>query len=364
MINLFSNIWTKRAVSLVSPLYCAGVCYFAYLSVFYDMVMQNPTSLCVLLSSISMIALILMLYTREQLLTKIVSLIMLPAMVLPVLLFFGAWQALIPPLVVALIMFFFSGLSETSKTIFGTIFLLLYLLGSLLYFVTTSLFAPSTVKSVVDSGVSPSGAYRYEVINTVDSSNGSTEISVEPNTMDKDYNLATFQIKGLSRPAYMQRPLQEKINIRWETESRSDIKKQITSISKDITVTLSEEQMVLLGRPSYMVTYPDGTTAMMTPQEYHESVYPLTAEQQESMNWDEPEMHLDVMGPISMETLGITIESLRSCLFSSLTDDDLTILGIPEQGDVMYYNDKPVFRYYIAILEEYFALSKREISLM
>ena len=48
---------------------------------------------------------------------------------------------------------------------------------------------------------------------------------------------------------------------------------------------------------------------------------------------------------------------------SQLTDEKLVALGVPAQGDVMYIDDKPVFRYYVAIIENCFDPANREIEL-
>lgn len=364
MNNFFSNIWTKRVISLLGPLYCVCIYIFAYFSVFYTMSVRNPVSACVLISAVSLFAAVVMIYTRKQLLTKIVSLLMLPGLLLPTLMYFGQWEILIPPILVALLLFFFSGFGETTKTVFGTVFLLLYLLGSLIYFVVNSLFAPSTVKTTVETGFSPTGAYRYEVINTMDSSNGSTTVNVEPNTMDKDYDMICFLAKGLSRQVVVERPLQENTEVTWQTEKRADITSQIAGISSEITVTLSDAQMDLLGRDAYQVTYNNGTVVTMSQQEYHNTTVSLTPEQQAELETDQKKLALDKMGPNTMEILGITVDDFKTVPFSSLTDADLTALGIPEEGDVMYYDGRVVFRYYIAVLEEYFDVSNRDIGLL
>ncbi len=358
----FANKWTKRAVSLLSPLYCVLILGLSYLSIFYDMTVRNPVSVCLMISAVSLIALVVMLYSRKQVLTILSSLVMLPALLPAILLYFGQWEVLIPPLVVALVIFFFSGLGETAKTVFGTISLLLYLLGSLVYFLITTLFAPSTVSTTIETGVSPSGAYRYEVINTVDSSDGSTVVNIESNLLDKDWDLVLFQIKGLTRPVVQLRPLQQTSNIVWQTESRADITAQITSISKDVEVTLSEAQMDLLGLPAYEVTYGDGSSVTMSPAQYHETIVTLTAEEMALLNTSQESYNLDELSNNALKKLGITIDDLRTMKLAEMTEADFDTLGIPEEGDVMYYNGKVVFRYYIAILEEYFALSNQEIG--
>lgn len=363
MNDFFANKWTKRVVSLLSPVYCALVFFLAYLSVFYDMTVRNPVIVCILVSAVSLIALVLMLYTRHQFLTKLVSLLLLPGMLLPLLLYFGQWEVLIPPLVAALVIFFFSGLGETTKTVFGTIALLLYLLGSLIYFLVTSLFAPSTVTTEIEAGTSPSGMYRYTVTNTIDSSNGCTKVTIESNLLDKDWDMVLFQINGLSRDVMVERPLQENVNIVWQTENRSDITAQIESISSDITVTLSDEQMELLGRDAYQVTYSNGQVITLSPEDYRNLKVTLGEAEQEALKTTKSVLSVDSLSSSELLKLGITVEDNKTVPLSSLTDADLETLGIPEQGDVMYYNGKVCFRYYIAILEDYFNLSNQEIGL-
>lgn len=354
--------WVKLGVSLLSPLYSVIILWFSYHSIFYEMTVLNPKSICVILSAVSVIALVIMLYTRKQVLTILSSLVMLPALLPAVMMYFGEWHVLIPMLVVSLIVFFFSGLGETAKTVFGTIFVLLYLLGSLVYFLFTTLFAPSTVSTTVETGVSPSGAYRYEVVNTVDSSDGSTAVIIESNTLDKNYDMLLFQIRGLTRTVVQARPLQQTTVIDWQTEKRSDITAQISSISKDVTATLSDAQMELLGLPAYEVTYGSGQTVTMSPAEYHAYTVQLSAADMAALETDKDTYALDSLSERALKTLGITVNDLRTIPLSQLTDADLAALGIPEEGDVMYCNGKVVFRYYIAILEEYFDLSKQEIG--
>lgn len=363
MSKFFSNIWTKRAVSILSPFYCVPFVYLSYLSVFYEMSVINPTTICIMLSAIGVFALVTMLYTRKQLLTIVTSLVMLPALLPAVLLYFGEWHVLIPMLVVALVIFFFSGLGETAKTVYGTIFVLLYLLGSLVYFLFTTLFAPSTVSKVIEQGKSPSGDYRYEVINTIDSSDGSTTVMIEPNTMDKDMDMVYFSIRGMERTVYLKRPMQEAPKIEWKTEKRADITRKINAISRDVEVTLSDNQMKLLGLAAYEVTYSDSSPIKMMPDDYHSIEVTLTAAQMEALNTDREVYKLDELSENALKKLRISVKNLKTVKLSDLKDADLAKLGIPEHGDVMYCNGKPMFRYYVAILEEYFDISKRELGL-
>lgn len=364
MSDFFKNVWTKRVVSLLPLGYVAMVGWFAYMSVFYDIVVKEPGKLCIIISAVSVIALIVMLYTRKQFVTKLTSILLLPLLLPPLLLYFGQWGILIPPLVIALIIFFFSGMGETAKTVWGTVFLLLYLLGSLLYFLVTSMFAPSTVTTVVQSGTSPSGMYRYEVTETVDSSNGSTKVIVESSELDKEYDMARFEVKGLSRDVKIERPLNKDVTIRWTTESRQDITSQLDGISDNVEFTLSDAQMDLLGRDAYQVTYSDERSVTLRQADYHALMIPLSAEDKALLQTENDELKLDSMSDRAKKKLGIEVKSLRTVKLSELTDADLATLGVPETGDVMYYNDKCVFRYYVAILEQYFDISNQDLSLL
>ncbi len=363
MGEFFGNKWTKRAISLLSPLYCVIIVMLSYLSIFYDMTVRNPVTVCVLLSAISLIATVIMLYTRKQLITILTSLVMLPALLPAVLLYFGHWEVLIPLLVVSLIIFFFSGLGETPKTAFGTVFLLMYLLGSLGYFLLTSLFAPSTVSTVVESGMSPSGTYRYTVVNTMDSSEGSTTVSIESNLLDKDYDMLLFRIRGLSRDVMVTRPMEETTAIVWQTEQRADITKYLNSISQEINVTLSDQQMELLGRTAYYVTYNNGQSLQLSGAEFNQLKVTLSADDQAALKIYKEEVLVSALDEESLSYLGMTVTNYKNVQLSTLTDDELAKLGIPEEGDVLYCNGKVCFRYYIAILEEYFDISKQEIGL-
>ncbi len=362
MMKFFGNKWTKRVVSLLSLVYCAAVGFFAYYSIYYNMVVLQPQQATIMVTAVSVIMLILMLYTRNQFFTKLASILLLPMMALPVLMYFGQWNILVPLLAVSLIIFFFSGMGETGKTIWGTLILLVYLLGSLVYFVVTSMFAPSTVTTTILSGNSPSGLYRCTVNETVDSSNGSTKVIVEPNAMDKNFTLVDFQIKGLERDVMIERPMQPNVTIEWRTEKRADISKELRKISNNIEITLSEEQMAILGKDAYKVTFSDGTEQSMSGEAYHSVIIPLTSEMREELETDQTELALDGMGPNTRNICGVAVEDLRTVRLSTLKDDELAKLGVPEEGDVLYYNGKVVFRYYIAILEQYFDISKRELS--
>lgn len=303
MEQFHANIGKKRAMSVISLLYCLLMILLAVLSFFYTVEIPQKAACCLVLILISGGALAAMLYSRRQILTKICSVLLLPALLPTVLLCFGEWELIVPLVVTALLAFFLCGCTETVKTIFGTIFLLLYVLGSLAYFLGISLFSTSMTTNLMESGVAPSRKYRYEVINTEDSSNGSTAVIVEPNDFDISLGVIEFRAEGYERTVSLQRPMQSETTIRWETQTRQQITEELLAISQDVTVQLSGSDKKALG-------YDENATIYLR----------------------------------------------------NLTDQDLERLGVPQNNDVMYVNDKVCFRSYIAVLEDYFSPSKHAIS--
>ncbi len=301
-----TSIWWRRLASVVGAGYCALMCWFSYLALFYDIAISNKIAFCIVLSVVSLIAIGTMLYSRFQILTRLVGIVLLPAIFPLIMLCFGEWELIVPVAVTALLIFFLSGASETTKTIFGVIYLLLYILGSLAFFMVMSFFTPTTQSSVLEEGVSPSEAYRYEIVQTDDSSGGNVAVHVEPNDCDIFLPLITFVARGYDRTVYVERPVQDQEHhAEWTTASRSDITAQLLEISDNIELELSAAQLTKIGFP------PDT-----------ESVY------------------------------------LRD-----LSDDQLEMLGVPAENDVLTFNGEICFRTYIAVIEDYFAKENRELDL-
>ena len=57
-----------------------------------------------------------------------------------------------------------------------------------------------------------------------------------------------------------------------------------------------------------------------------------------------------------------TIEKDNSIELASLTDEQLAELGVSDQGDIMTFNGKICFRFYVAEIEDYFNTEKRKLS--
>ena len=405
MKNFFENIWTKRFVSVIAALYTVGVCCLSYFSVFYSIHVRDRVSLCIVVSAISVIALILMLYTRKQLLTTISSFLILTAMLPVVLLYFGEKELLIPIILTGVFILLLSGAGEGTKTLVGTIILLMYIFGALGYFLFTSFFITSAKTEVIESGLSPSGRYRYSVVNTEDTSNGSTSVYIEPNYADVTYPFVTFKLKNMERIVYHERPVCEEINLEWTNQTREEITGELTSITKDIDVTLTESELKEFGYTvdnqleianvniyylleagltakdvnpirlddldeqqlavfdigrdnsgKYYVLEPLEELLSRAKKSAGETVYlsELDSKGIETFN----QSHLDEFGYTLFD-----IEKDYTVPLNELNNEQIASLGVSESGDVLSFNGKVCFRFYVAELEDYFNIDSRKFSI-
>ena len=294
---------TQFLLASVSLIYLLIIIGISVLSALYTVSIPNALLLVIALSLIGILVISAMLYSRTHPLTKVSCMLLLPCLLPAILLNFGEWALLVPLSVTCLLMFFVVGVNETPKTILGTIYLLLYVLGSLGFFLAVSLFSTNSVSTVLDSRISPSGNYRYALINTEDSSGGSTKVEISPNNMDINFTVISFRAEGYERTVYIERPIQTEISLEWKTMSRQEITEELNAISDSVTIDLPTEVKKDLG-------------------------YAETA----------------------------------SVYLRDLSDNTLSSLGVPEENDVLYLNGAPCFRSYVSILEDYFSSSERVSS--
>ena len=166
MKEFFSNIWVKRSVSVFCIVYAAVIALLAYATFLYNLEFAEgmETPFFIIYTLASAIFLALMLITRKQRVTCIIGMI-LPFIVFLLILFnIGSWVLIIPPFIVAVVMFFAADNHETTKVVAGTIYLLVYVLGIVLYIVLNMLFGGSSVETVLNEDLDPStSVYRiYE----------------------------------------------------------------------------------------------------------------------------------------------------------------------------------------------------------
>lgn len=405
MNNFLGNIWTKRVVAVLSLLYALAVCRLCYFSIFYEIHVRDRVSLCLTVTVVSIIALVAMLYTRKQIITRIASFIILPAMLPVVLLYFGEWGMIIPIIITGVTILLLSGAGEGGKTAVGTIVLLMYIFGALGYFVFTSFFVSSAKETLVEKGTSPSGRYRYTVINTEDTSNGSTAVYVEPNYADEDFPFVNFTLKSMDRVVYRVRPIAEEIDIEWTTQSRQDITQQIEAISDNIEITLTDDELKQLGYtydnkltlsdvdidmklqigldgsnvdPILLDSLNDEQLAVFgigrDPNERYYILSP-SAEVIDSAGAGSgkkiyfSEIDSDTIEKFQSEYLDeyydykFKVTKDRTVLLNTLTDEQLKSFGVSDQSDVMTFNGKVCFRSYVAEIEDYYDVDSRHLSI-
>ena len=230
MKKILSNVWLKRCVAVFCVAYAAVIALLAYATFLYDLVFVSgkQSSFFMLLAVTSLIFLVLMIYTREMLVTRLISVTLLPV-VFFLLLFNIAnqnWILIIPPFIVALVIFFAAGTSETSKVIMGTIYLLLYVLGIVVYVLCNMLLGGSSIETKLDmsltqespvfslykndqihlfeviaddNAISPDGRYRFYLTDVQNSGAGEVRIYVVPNGQDIKLKYFSLNQKGIRK---------------------------------------------------------------------------------------------------------------------------------------------------------------------
>ncbi len=103
--------------------------WLAVLNAAYYFELDNPTPLFVLYLFVNISALGLMILSRRELLTRINSYLLPPIVFVTVICALGNWYMIIPPVVVMVVLFFVNNSNETLKTVLGTMYLLMYVIG-------------------------------------------------------------------------------------------------------------------------------------------------------------------------------------------------------------------------------------------
>lgn len=185
-MKVLKNKWFILFVSILNGAYTIALCYFAYAVFFYKIEYEDKIKFAVVYSIISVVVGLFMYYTRGSALTCIFNMLNMFAFLPSLLLDWGNWPLLIPAALVTLFGFFSCKMNDTVKTVFGTIFLLMYIICCIAFFLVMNVFRVTTVDTLMESGVSPSGDFRYYVMNVENKSSGKTAVYVEPNHLDYD----------------------------------------------------------------------------------------------------------------------------------------------------------------------------------
>lgn len=129
LIAFFKNIWFRRGVALFGWGYTLFMVWVAYLSFGYYFDIEKPAPLFVLYLFVNICAMALFILSRKQIITQINS-YFLPPIIFAILIFsFGNWYISFPPIAVMLVVFFANSSNETLKTVLGTMYLLMFVIG-------------------------------------------------------------------------------------------------------------------------------------------------------------------------------------------------------------------------------------------
>lgn len=204
--KIVTNKWFVLAISIFCSIYTVCLIYFAYAVFFYDIAYTDKTMFAVLYSAFSLIVGLLFFYTRRSFITCLISMINMVVFFPTLLLDWGNWPLLIPAAMVTLFGFFCCKMNDTVKTVFGTIFLLMYILGSIAFFLIMNVFTVTTVDTLLTPPggiVSPSENFRCYVLDVKNKSSGKVAVYVEPNKLDKDLKFIELKttIKRLVKQA-------------------------------------------------------------------------------------------------------------------------------------------------------------------
>ncbi len=133
VIAFFKNNWCKRGFSLLSILYPLFLLYVDWLAFAYSLEPTNPIALFLLYVLVNFVFGGLMFYTRKQIITRFCLCISPLIIFVMMIVAFGNWYMIIPPLAITAVVFLASGAGETLKTILGTIYLMMFVVGALVY---------------------------------------------------------------------------------------------------------------------------------------------------------------------------------------------------------------------------------------
>lgn len=226
MKDIFKNIWIKRAVSVFCLIYTAVVVILTIATFLYRLEVNEgaQAAFFTVYFILSALFLVFMLYSKDVILTRINGMILLPIVFFLVLFNMGNVIVFIPPLIVAVVMFFCSRAPEKLKVLLGTIYLMLYIIGIFAYFVLNMLLKSSAVETRLDANltpdndvyalydmnyvlsitnegnsISPDGKMQFYICDVENKEDGQVIVYVEPYGEDKHFNFFTLRQKGIRR---------------------------------------------------------------------------------------------------------------------------------------------------------------------
>jgi hypothetical protein len=190
---------------------------------FYDIEYTNKVMFAVLYVIFVFFSGFIFFYTRKSFITKIVCLAN-TALLFPILLLdWGNLPLIIPAVLLTIFGFFASGLNPTAKTIFGTIILLIYIIGSIAFYFVWYVFRTTTEDTLTAVGIAPSGSFSYYVLDVKNNASGKIEVFVKPEGLDKTafgcLELKTTLKKRVKQQVKPQNGAPPQFDIKWDGQN-------------------------------------------------------------------------------------------------------------------------------------------------
>ena len=215
MNKLLENKWAKLAISCLSLLYIIFLLVITVNSFLYRIEITNPVGFVILYGLVNLLFVFGMYLTRKTLITSISSFCMMLFCFFILIFDFGNLYTFIPAFLVSIFMFFACKGKETTKTVVGTIYLLIYVLGIVAYILagsffgskiqgTTltssipkdssvlSLYTQDRIDKVIKDNVSPDGKYSFFLVDIDNKLTGELQLVAQPTHLNKKhvfYNL-------------------------------------------------------------------------------------------------------------------------------------------------------------------------------
>ncbi|MBQ8567836.1 MAG: hypothetical protein IJ446_01300 [Oscillospiraceae bacterium] len=215
--QIFSNKWVNIGISLLGIAYSYLLGYFAYITFFYNIEYTNRIKFAIVGAVVSVLVCLLVLFTRKSPITCILGMANMVLFFPTLLLDWGNWPLLIPAAVVTLFGFFGCKMNDTAKTIFGTIFLLLYIIGGIAFYMITNIFQVSTVNTLIQLEASPSGQFRYYMLDVQNKASGKYAVYIQPNRLDEDNGM--FRLNTTIKKMVKQVNKPNTLECYWEGEN-------------------------------------------------------------------------------------------------------------------------------------------------
>ena len=353
-------------LSFLSLLYLKGVVRLAYYSMFFrlDIPEANRNKYCFLVSLACIFFGAVMLFTRRQIVTRISIMCSLP-FYLPIILFNYKHLVLLVPLgIMVVITYLASGTSEGPKTILGAFFLMMYVLGVFVFMTVQNILQPATQETVIERGVTPGGSYRYSIVQVLDQGDGNTYVAIEPNDADVEYDHSKWYAKGLRKEVYRERPLKKGFKAVWSTQTRAEITKELITNNPSTVFVLNADQMKLLGLNVGFAK--DFEIGDLSRSQRHKLGYGSEKDDIDKRFAKLFRVQLvasDYVVSLDFDKMvELGLSPTYEQRLSRMTDEQLAMLGVPEENEVLKVGRKVVFREYVAVLERKFSEESRDMA--